>query len=398
MRKQTMERISVMKPWLGPEESDALSKVVASGWIDQGPRTAEFERAFSAAHGVSHGVATSSCTTALHLALIVAGVQPGDDVIVPSWSFIATANAVAQAGARPVFADVDLVTGNVTAETLGAVMTPRSTALIAVDQGGVPVDLEPIRQLCDRHSLALVEDAACGVGSTVRGHPLGTGADVTAWSFNTRTPLTTGEGGMLTTDNPEWADRARRLREHSVDRSAAARRPAVVPPREGYPEVGFNFRMTDLQAALGLVQLGKLAETVRRRRALAADYRAVLATIPGVRYVTDPDHGSSNFQSFWIEVLSDFPLNRDELLEWLAADGISARRGTMATHRQAAYEGHSGLVLPLPVTERLSENTLVLPVFHSMTEVEHRRVTSSLRSAAESPRNHRDPLSLPRRS
>ncbi|MFB9074620.1 DegT/DnrJ/EryC1/StrS family aminotransferase [Citricoccus parietis] len=362
---------------------------MASGWVAQGPRTVEFERAFSTAHGVSHGVATSSCTTALHLALLVAGVQPGDDVIVPSFSFIATANAVTYVGARPVFADVDLLTGNVTAETLDAVLTPRTTAVIAVDQGGVPVDLDPIRTLCDRHSLALVEDAACGAGSTYRGYPVGVGADVTAWSFHPRKLLTTGEGGMLTTDNPEWAARARRLREHSMDVSAAERHTSVLPVQEGYPEVGFNFRMTDLQAAMGLVQLGKLPEMVRRRRALAEDYRAVLSTLAGLRYVTDPEYGTSNFQSFWIEVLPDFPLNREELLEWLAADGISARRGIMAAHRQGAYAGHSGRVSPLPMTERLTDNTLILPVFHSMTEEEHRRVTSSLRAAAESPRNTR---------
>ncbi|GAA1116847.1 DegT/DnrJ/EryC1/StrS family aminotransferase [Citricoccus alkalitolerans] len=379
-----------MKPWLGPEETEAVSRVIASGWVAQGPRTVEFERAFSTAHGVSHGVATSSCTTALHLALLVAGVQPGDDVIIPSFSFIATANVVTYVGARPVFADVDLVTGNVTAETLDAVLTPRTTAVIAVDQGGVPVDLDPIRTLCDRHSLALVEDAACGAGSTYRGYPVGAGADVTAWSFHPRKVLTTGEGGMLTTDNPEWAARARRLREHSMDVSAAERHTSVLPVQEGYPEVGFNFRMTDLQAAMGLVQLGKLPEMVRRRRALADDYRAVLSTLAGLRYVTDPEYGTSNFQSFWIEVLPDFPLNREELLEWLAADGISARRGIMAAHRQGAYAGHSGLVRPLPMTERLTDNTMILPVFHSMTEDEHRRVTASLRAAAESPRNTRN--------
>lgn len=385
-----MSRISVMKPWLGPEEAEAVSQVIATGWVAQGPRTVEFERAFSAANGVSHGVATSSCTTALHLALLVAGVQAGDDVIVPSLSFIATANVVTYVGARPVFADVDLVTGNVTAETLDAVLTPRTTAVIAVDQGGMPLDLEPIRVLCDRHSLALIEDAACGAGSTYRDLPVGTGADVTAWSFHPRKLLTTGEGGMLTTDNPEWAARARRLREHSMDVSAAERHTSVLPVQEGYPEVGYNYRMTDLQAAMGSVQLGKLPEMVRRRRALAADYQAVLGTLPGLRYAVDPDYGTSNFQSFWVEVLPDFPLNREELLEWLATDGISARRGIMAAHRQGAYAGHSGRVHPLPMTERLTDNTLILPIFHTMTEGEHRRVTDSLRAAAEAPRNTRE--------
>lgn len=384
-----MSRISVMRPWLGVEEAEAVSEVIASGWVAQGPRTVEFERAFAAAHGVSHGVATSSCTTALHLALVVAGVKPGDDVVVPSFSFIATANAVTYVGARPVFADVDPVTGNVSATTLADVLTDQTTAVIAVDQGGMPVDLAPIRELCDARSLALVEDAACGAGSTYQGSPVGVGADVTAWSFHPRKLLTTGEGGMLTTDNPEWADRARRLREHSMDVSAADRHASVLPVQEGYPEIGFNYRMTDMQAAMGLVQLGKLGEMVRRRRALAADYRAVLSTLSGLRCVTDPDYGTSNYQSFWVEVLPEFPMNREELLEWLAADGISARRGIMAAHRQGAYADHPGLVQPLPATERLTDNTLILPVFHQMTEDEHRRVTTSLRSAAAAPRTAR---------
>lgn len=384
-----MSRISVMRPWLGPEESDAVSRVIESGWVAQGPRTAEFERAFAQAHGVSNGVATSSGTTALHLALVVAGVQPGDDVIVPSFAFIATANAVTYVGARPVFADVDLVTGNLTTETLDAVITQRTSAVIAVDQAGMPLDLDPIRELCDRNSLALIEDAASGAGSTYRGLAIGAGADVTTWSFHPGKVLTTGEGGMLTTDNPEWAARARRLREHSMEISAAERHASVLPIRENYPEVGFDYRMTDLQAAMGLIQLGKLPEVVRRRRALAREYQDVLSTEPGLRPVTDPEYGTSNYQSFWVQVLPEFPLDRDELLEWLAADGISARRGIMATHRQGAYAGHSGLLQPLPVTEQLTETTLILPVFHTMTAEEHRRVTTSLQSASEAPRNHR---------
>ena len=384
-----MSRISVMRPWLGPEEAEAVHRVLESGWIAQGPRTAEFERAFARAQGVSHGVATSSGTAALHLALVVAGIQPGDDVIVPSFSFLAIANAVTYAGARPVFADVDLITGNATAETLDAVITPRTTAVIGVDQGGTPLDLDPVRELCDRHSLALVENAAGAVGSTYRDRPVGAGADITVWSFDQDAVLTTGEGGMLTTDNPEWAARARRLREHALETSAVERHESVPSALERYPEVGFDYRMTDLQAAVGLVQLGKLPEMVRRRRALAHEYQDVLSTVPGLRYVTDPDYGRNNFQSFWIEVLPGFPLDRDELLAWLVADGISARRGVMASHRQDAYAGHSGRVRPLPVTERLTDHTLVLPVFHTMTAEEHRRVTESLQSASQAPRNRR---------
>lgn len=377
-----MNRISVMKPWLGTAESDAVAGVIASGWVAQGPRTAAFEQAFAEHQQVSYAVASSNCTTALHLALKVAGVKPGDDVVVPSFSFIATANAPTYVGARPVFAEVEANTGNVTADTIEAVLTARSTAIIVVDQGGMPLDLEPLRQLCDKHGLVLIEDAACGAGSTYRGAPVGTGADVSAWSFHPRKLLTTGEGGMLSTNNEAWAQRARRLREHAMDVSAAERHSATLAPQESYSEIGYNFRMTDIQAAVGLIQLQKLNDMVARRRELAARYQHSLAGVPGLRCVQDPQYGTSNYQSFWIEVDDRFPLSREELLAKLAEDGISARRGIMAAHLQPAYTGHSGFTAPLPVTERLTANTLILPLYHELLEEEQDRVIASLLAAS----------------
>lgn len=376
-----MNRISVMKPWLDTAESDAVAEVIASGWVAQGPKTAAFEQAFAEHQGVAHAVATSSCTTALQLALIVAGVDAGDDVVVPSFSFIATANAPIYLGARPVFADVDAETGNVTAETVAAVLTPATRAIIAVDQGGMPLDLGPLRMLCDERGIALVEDAACGAGSTYRDAPVGVHADVSAWSFHPRKLLTTGEGGMLTTNRKEWAERARRLREHSMDVSAAERHGSLLAPQESYSEVGYNFRMTDMQAAMGLVQLGKLDAMVQRRRELAERYRAELSDVPALRCAQDPEHGTSNYQSFWIEVLPGFPMGREQLLEKLATDDISARRGIMAAHRQPAYAGHRGQMIQLPVTERLTDNTLILPLYHELSTADQDRVVASIRAA-----------------
>lgn len=376
-----MNRISVMKPWLGTAESDAVAEVIASGWVAQGPRTAAFEKAFAEHQDTAAAVAASSCTTALQLALLVAGVKAGDDVVVPSFSFIATANAPSYLGARPVFADVEESTGNITADTVAAVLTERTTAIIAVDQGGMPVDLAPLRQLCDARGLVLIEDAACGAGSTYRQAPVGRGADVAAWSFHPRKLLTTGEGGMLTTGNAAWAQRARQLREHSMDVSAAQRHGALLAPQESYAEVGYNFRMTDLQAAMGLVQLAKLETMVARRRQLAARYQQAFAGVPGLRCVQDPDYGTSNYQSFWIQLGPQFALDREGLLERLAADGISARRGIMAAHLQPAYAGHSGILAPLPVTERLTATTLILPLYHQLEEHEQDRVIASVRSS-----------------
>ena len=373
-----MSRVNVMQPWLGEEEFEAVAEVLRSGWVAQGPKVAEFERRFAASQQAAHAVATSSCTTALQLALIVAGVRRGDDVVVPSYSFIATANAPTYVGARPVFADVSAVTGNLTPETVRAALTPRTTAVIVVDQGGVPVDLDAIREVCDPLDIVVVEDAACGAGSTYRGRPVGAGAEIAAWSFHPRKILTTGEGGMLTTSREDWAARARRLREHAMSVSAADRHASLVSPPESYDEIGFNFRMTDLQAAVGLVQLSRLPEVVARRRELAAVYAKAVAEVDGLRAVADPPWGTCNVQSFWVEISPAYGEDREGLLHALAEAGISARRGIMAAHRQPAYASTS---VRLPATEHLTDSTLILPLFHRLSDSEQARVVDVLREA-----------------
>lgn len=373
--------IPVIKPYFGEEEAEAAAAVVRSGWVAQGPRVAEFERAFASYLGVDEGVAVSSCTTGLHLMLGVLGIGPGDEVVVPSLSFIATANTVRYCGATPTFADVDPVTGNVTWETVEPALTERTRAVMVVHQAGVPADVEPIRRGADERGIPVVEDAACAAGSTYRGRPIGVGASAAAWSFHPRKVLTTGEGGMVTTDRPDWAARMRRLREHGMDVSAADRHRAVQPVIERYLEVGFNYRMTDIQAAIGLVQLAKLDLMVERRRSLAARYQRMLAGVPGIRTVADPPDGTTNFQSFWVELDDYFPVSRDELLGLLHANGVSGRRGIMATHLEPAYVEQSRA--PLPVTERITAQTLILPLYHTLTDVEQERVVAVLTDAAK---------------
>ncbi|MEZ0108693.1 dTDP-4-amino-4,6-dideoxygalactose transaminase [Catenulispora sp. EB89] len=375
-----LPRIPVMIPWLGEEEAEAAAEAVRSGWVAQGPRVAEFERAFAAEVGAAHGVAVSSGTTALHLGLVALGVKAGDEVVVPSLSFIATANAARYVGATPVFADVDLTTGNLTPETITAVLTPRTRAVILVHQGGVPADLDALRGLCADRGLALLEDAACAAGVRYRDRPVGAGAQAAAWSFHPRKLLTTGEGGMVTTDDAESAARMRRLREHGMNVSAADRHASSKPVLEAYLETGFNYRMTDIQAAVGLVQLRKLAATVAERRELAARYRRALADIKGLTPVTDPAYGRTNYQSFWVRLDERYPVTRDDLLLRLSDAGVSARRGIMAAHLEPAYADVS--TPRLPVTEDLSLNSLILPVFHGMTDGQQDRVVAVLKAAA----------------
>jgi dTDP-4-amino-4,6-dideoxygalactose transaminase len=375
-----LARISVMQPWLGADEARALAEVVASGWVAQGPKVKQFEADFGTAHEVPHAVATSSCTAALHIALIVAGIGHGDDVVVPSLAFIAVANAVTYVGARPVFCDVDPSTGTATAVTIRAALTLDTRAVIVVDQGGMPVDLDPIRELCDRHEITVIEDAASAVGSLYKGRSVGTGADLAVWSFHPGEIITTGEGGMLTTHRADWAARARTLREHSRNLTEAVRQEEPAPP-DVFLEVGFNYRMTDLQAAVGIAQLRRLAQMVARRREIAAVYSAGLGSIQGLRLVTDPPHGASNLQSFWVEVLPEFPISREGLLSRLADAGIAATRGVMSAHRQPAYHWRDTGNARLQHAERLTDRTIVLPMYHELDTISINRVVNTLQTA-----------------
>lgn len=376
----TLATIPIIRPWIGQEEIDAASEAIRSGWIAQGPNVAAFEAEFRTLVGATDAVAVSNCTTGLHLALVALGVGAGDEVVVPSFSFIATMNAAVYVGATPVFADVDVATGNVTPDTIEEVITPRTKAVIVVHQGGVPADMSAITALCDRAGIAVVEDAACAIGSTYQGHLVGADSPLVAFSFHPRKLVTTGEGGMLTVADPDVAVRLRRLREHGMSVSAADRHKLGATVIEQYLETGFNYRMTDVQAAIGRVQLGRLGAMVARRRQLAARYHAALDDVTGLRPVRDPAHGTSNFQSFWVLLDGSFPLGRNELMAACQAAGVSTRRGIMAAHLEPA--GARFATAALPGTERLTHDSLILPLYHDMTLADQDRVVDVIRTAA----------------
>jgi dTDP-4-amino-4,6-dideoxygalactose transaminase len=374
-----MNPIPVMRPTIGREEADAAAAAVASGWVAQGPRVREFETVFAAQIGAADAIAVSSGTAALHIGLLLAGVGPGDDVIVPSLSFIATANAVRYTGANPVFADVEIETQNLTVESVGERLTGRTKAVVLVHQAGVPADIGAMHDFLDPLGIVIVEDAACAAGATYRDTPIGSHSPYVAFSFHPRKLLTTGEGGMLAVADAESAARGRRLREHGMSVDAAERAAASRVIVESYLESGFNYRLTDIQAAVGLVQLERLAGIVERRRQRARRYQEMLAGIPGLRTIDDPAYGTTNFQSFWVLLPDECPATPVEVLEQLLDAGISGRRGIMAAHLEPAYEDHPHG--PLPVTEKLATRSLVLPLHDELDNAGQERVVEAFSAA-----------------
>jgi dTDP-4-amino-4,6-dideoxygalactose transaminase len=379
--------IPVAKPWIGEAEAAAAARVIASGWVTQGPEVAAFEREFAADVGAPHACAVSNCTTALHLALLAAGTGPGDEVVVPSHSFIATANAVRHCGAVPVFVDVAPGTVNLDPALLPGAVTPRTKAILAVHQIGQPCDLRAILAFARPRGLPVIEDAACAIGSEIEwdgrwekiGRPH---ADAACFSFHPRKLVTTGDGGMITTGRADWDRKFRLWRQHGMSVPDTVRHGSAQVVFEDYVEVGYNYRMTDVQAAMGREQLKRLPAMVARRREQAARYAQLLATIPGLGVPREPAGVRWNWQSYAVRL----PAGADQrkVMQALLDAGISTRRGVMCAHREPAYSGTPWRVAPgqtLGRSEDAQDRTVLLPLYHDLTLDEQATIGTQLSRA-----------------
>jgi len=369
--------IPVSRPFFGIEEEEAAVAALRSGWVTQGPRVAEFEKAFAATLGQPEAVAVSSCTTGLHLVLHALGIGHGDEVVVPSLSFIATANAVAHTGATPVFADIDLATYNLDAASAARAISRRTRAILLVHQVGLPADVAAFRRLARRTRVKLIEDAACAIGSRVDGRPVGGDAEVAVFSFHPRKLVTTGEGGMIVTRSRALAARLRSLRHHGVSMSDFARHAAGKVVVEAYREVGYNYRMTDLQGAVGLVQLGRLEELIARRQEQGTRYDRAFAKHPALAIPHVAPGVRFNYQTYLLRLLPGARVTRDVLMQRLLEQGIATRRGVMAAHREPAYR-KARLRVPLPATNEADRTAIVLPLHHAMTTADQDRVIEAV--------------------
>ena len=374
--------LPIAKPLLDEREVEAVRRVILSGWVTQGPEVAAFEREFAAFVGAPHAVAVSNCTTALHLALLAVGVQAGDEVITVSHSFIATANAVRYCNATPVFVDVDPDTFNIDPEQIEAAITPKTRALLVVHQLGMPCDLERIVAIGRRRGIPVIEDAACAIGSEIFwkgnwekiGMPHG---DIACFSFHPRKIVTTGDGGMLTTGNPEYDRKFRLWRQHSMSVPDTVRHGAREVIFESYPEAGFNYRMTDLQAAVGRVQLARLPDIVAERRAIAAKYSRALAGIPGLRLPVEPAWARSNWQSYC--VLLPAGVDQRAVMQTMLDAGISTRRGVMCSHREPPYA--AGPHRDLRNSEMVQDTGVILPLHAEVRDEDIEAIAAVLRGA-----------------
>jgi perosamine synthetase len=357
--------IAIAKPYLTNAEAQAAYDTILTGWVTQGPKVEEFEKKFALYTGAKYAVAVSNCTTALHLAMIVAGIGEGDEVLCPSLSYIATANAVRYVGAKPIFVDVEYDTYNIDPIDAEKKITPKTKAILIVHQMGMSANINAFRILCNKYNLKLIEDAACAAGSSYKGDRIGSNSSLVCFSFHPRKVITTGEGGMITTDREDYYQRLKLLRQHGMSVNDRVRHEAKDLIFEDHVEVGYNYRMTDIQAAVGIKQLEKLDWIVDERRKIAAAYNKAFKNVPFIQLPIEKKGCFSNYQSYCICLKDGCPIDRNTLMQGLLDCGIATRRGIMTSHRETAYKDQS-INVTLPVSENLQDNSIILPLYIPM--------------------------------
>ena len=377
----TKRNIPISLPSMGQEEYEALKDPIFSGWITQGPKVKEMETLFAERHNVKHALAVSNCTTALHLALVALGIKEGDEVLVPAFTWVSTANAIMYCKATPVFVDIDPITFNIDIDSIAAKITDRTKAIIPVHLFGLCADVDAIKRIAPK--LKIIEDGACAAGAALNGKPAGSLGDIGCFSFHPRKSVTTGEGGMLTTNDDLLAEKLNMLRNHGASISEEQRhkgpKPFILPEFE---MVGYNYRMTDLQGALGVVQLKKLDKFIDERESRANYYHEALSKISWLRtpqYPANFKHGWQSYVLFVDETKS--PIKRNDLMEYLQEKGISTRPGTHAVHMLGFYKNTFNIQpMDYPGAYAANEYSMSIPLHNMMVEEDYEYIVDILKN------------------
>jgi len=372
-------KIPVAKPYLDQQEAQLAYDTILTGWVTQGPKVQEFEEKFATYTGAKYAVAVSNCTTALHLSMIVAGIGEGDEVICPSLSYIATANCIRYVGAKAVFAEVNQEY-NLDIEDVRRKITPKTKAILIVHQVGMPADIDAFKELCQEKELILIEDAACAAGSAYKGQKIGSHSDLVCFSFHPRKVITTGDGGMICTSRKDFYERLKLLRQHGMAVNDRLRHEASKVIITDHLELGYNYRMTDIQAAVGIKQLEKLDWIVQERRKIAFQYHEAFKDIDFFRLPIEREGYFSNYQSYSIYLKENAPIARNDMMQQLLDMGVVTRSGVMTAHRETAYKGY--WQEPLPVSEDLCDRSVIIPLYVPMSEEEVKFVIESIRKIA----------------